>query len=266
VARFFDLVPTGSGGVLDPRQEQYLLQELGPLVRPLVPLLQDPRRVVRAQTGRVLARMPSQLLAIMLNNAQREQFNQAVDEYIVSLRLSGERGGAHMELGLLYESLGRLDKAEEAYRDALEVEPLLAGPRTNLAALFDRRIELAAAHGSEEPRVEQWRTEAERLRAEEFQLLERDVKLMPDSAGLQYRYGLALHLQGRSEEAEAALRRAVDLEPSNDQSLYALARFYEHYQRYDEALECLERLVQLRPDYAPYEQVRQEVLQQARGQ
>jgi tetratricopeptide (TPR) repeat protein len=205
--------------------------------------------------------MPSQLRVAMLNNAQREQFDQAVDEYIVSLRVIGERGGAHMELALLYESLGRLDKAEEAYRDALVTEPLLAGPRTNLAALLDRRIELAAARGGDRSRTGPWRSEAEQLRKEEFQLLERDVQLMPENAGLQYRFGLALHLQDQPQRAEAALRRAAELEPQNDQFLFAMARFHEHHQQYVEALECLQRLVQLRPDHVPYEQLRQEMLQ-----
>ena len=43
-----------------------------------------------------------------------------------------------MELGVLYETMGRYDEAEDAYRTAMRVEPRMTGPRSNLAALLDR--------------------------------------------------------------------------------------------------------------------------------
>jgi tetratricopeptide (TPR) repeat protein len=51
------------------------------------------------------------------------------------------------------------------------------------------------------------------LRADELPLLGRDVALAPDIAAAQYRYGLALYLAGKLDEAMERLERAVELEP-----------------------------------------------------
>ena len=55
--------------------------------------------------------------------------------------------------------------------------------------------------------------EAEKLRGEELPLLERDAKLAPENASVQYRLGLALYLAGRMADAMEKLELATKLEP-----------------------------------------------------
>jgi len=83
----------------------------------------------------------------------------------------------------------------------------------------------------------------------------RDARLLPDNAALQYRYGLALYLNGDREEAERVLASACRLEPDNDQFLLALVLFHQKYKRYDIALENARRLVALRPENAQYAEI-----------
>ena len=91
-----------------------------------------------------------------------------------------------MALGVLAERLNSAEGAIRAYQTAMSLDPKVTGPRSNLAALMDRLKRPA---------------EANRLRAEELKLLARDSELAPNSASVQYRYGLALHLAGKTRES-----------------------------------------------------------------
>ena len=90
-------------------------------------------------------------------------------------------------------------------------------------------------------------------------LLERDVRLLAESgeenAGLLYRYGMSLYLHKRLDDAEKALRRAAELEPTTPDFLAALALFYEKLERWDEAIAYCERYLQLRPNDPGYLQL-----------
>ncbi len=261
VNRFVDQIPTWSGQYMSRAERDRLVEGLQPVVKSLLPLLDDPRRVVRAAAGRVLARLPAPLVGTMLNGAQRKQLDAAIDQYVTGVLEMNDRGGAHLELGVLYEGLGDEGKAEAAYRTAIRVEPQVAGPRSNLAALLERRV----SRKRELPlssQTQQWQTEVTRLRREELDLLARDVQLLPLSAALQYRYGLSLYLHKQPGAAEAALQKACELDPENGHFLYTLAVFYKDSQRYGEALDCLDRLLLLRPDDPEYRQLRDEVSQQ----
>jgi Flp pilus assembly protein TadD len=257
--RLYDAVLPAADAEGQPLNAERLEAAVAPLVRQLVPLLDDPVRVVRAETGRVLARLPRPLVAALLNGAQREQLDRAIDEYILGVMESSDRGGAHLELAVLYETLGREADAEVAYRTALRIEPRITGPRSNLAAWLDRagqRARARSADGTPSARAEALAAEAARLRREELDLLARDVRLLPDHASLQYRYGLSLYLHGQVAQAEAALQAACRLEPDNDQFLLALALFYDRYERYAEAADIVRQLLRLRPQEPQYEQLR----------
>lgn len=260
VARLGAQIPPTGNQRLPASEARRLEEELAPLVRQMVGLLDDPRRSVRAETGRALAQLPGQLKAQLLNGNQRVKLDRAIDEYIQGILESNDRGGAHMELGVLYENLGRDAAAEDAYRTAIRVEPRMTGPRSNLAALLEKSTASSGgpnAAGSTPTPEEQLRIEeAKRLRREELDLLARDARLLPDSGPLQYRYGLSLYLHDQPGEAEKALRSACALEPDNDQYLYALVLFFDKYSRHDEARDTLNKLLKLAPHNPEYLQLR----------
>lgn len=241
------------------------------LLRTLAPLLHDTVRLVRTEAARVLSAAP----LTELDGVQRQAFKAALEELKAGLMVNNDRAGAWMTLAVLEENLGNERNAIEAYRAAMRVEPNVTGPRTNLAALYERQAERAEhqaqqqmyAGGREqamqtlEGAAEQ-RAKADQLRADELPLLARDARLAPESAAIQYRYGLALYLQGDTQEAEQALRRAAELEPSTPDFVLGLALLYQKLQRWSEALEQVERLQALRPDDATYRQLAREIRQQ----
>jgi tetratricopeptide (TPR) repeat protein len=233
---------------------------------------------------------------------QRQALKKALDEFTAGVWLNNDRSFAWLTLGNLYENLGDENGAIEAYRTAMRVEPNITGPRTNLAALLDRLAESEERQAQQDvyedlrnrherpllygdrtksrqndsagnreraaarlAQAAEYRDEAQRLRAEELPLLARDAKSAPQNAAVQYRYGLALYLQGKLDEAEAALRQAAKLEPHTPDFVLGLALIYQKLERWPEALDYAQRVQKLRPQDASYRQLLRELQQQSQA-
>lgn len=172
--------------------------------RTLLPLISDPARLVRYEATRLLA---SEGIYPSLSASEQSQVDLALREVKETLMVTADRAGSHMQWAAICEQRGRIPEAVEAYETAIRVEPKMAGPRTNLAALLDE----IAQRGDGRARIK-----AEQLRRDELPLLARDASLAPNIAVVQYRYGLALYLSGDLAGALKQLERAVELEPNVD--------------------------------------------------
>jgi predicted CXXCH cytochrome family protein len=215
-----------------------------PLLEHVSPLLHDPIRAVRQQAARTLAGLSE----MALKKPEREARRLALDEYRQSLLAHGDQSSAHLSLGILAERERQPQLAVAAYETAIRVQPAVTGPRSNLAALLEQL-------GQHE--------QAKQLRLEELALLERDAKLAPNNAAVQYRCGLALYLHGRLEEAESALKSACRIEPREPEFLLALTLLYQKQERWQQALEGVQRLIELRPSDPAYLQLQKEIRQHA---
>ncbi len=173
--------------------------------RTLIPLLDDPSRLVRVEAARVLV---ASGLYSQLDSSDQLRVDQAMKEVKEGLMVASDRAGAHMGWAMLSEQQGRFDEAIAAYETAIRVEPNMTGPRTNLAATLER-----VAQQTRSPRAAEYLSRAAELREQELPLLARDASLAPDNADIQYRYGLALYLSGKNKEALKQLEMAVKLEP-----------------------------------------------------
>ncbi|MCA9145321.1 MAG: tetratricopeptide repeat protein [Planctomycetaceae bacterium] len=248
-----------------------LVNDDSQLMRLLLPLLEDPIRSVRTEAARVLARVPRQAM----NGGQRRLLQAALDEFKEGVLVNNDRAAAHLTLGVVYESMGDVRAAEAAYQTAIRVEPHVTGPRTNLAALLERQAEEAEnnarriAQQNREAAIEsimesqKLRERVAELRKGELPLLGRDAKLAPDNAAIQYRYGLSLYLHGEADEALAALTNAVRLEPNTPDFVLALALLYRQRGDLPNAMEQIERMLELRPNDPSYQQLYREVRQEA---
>lgn len=244
------------------------------LVRALTPLLDDPIRLVRGEAARLLSAVDPGLL----RGGQRQRLRDALTEYERGVLINNDRAGGHVMLGILAENQDQDDRAIQAYRDAMRVEPRATGPRTNLAALYDRladgqerRAAQSAARGAATAaaaataEADRLRAEATRLRGQELELFARDARLAPDVAFVQYRYGMLLYLSRRFDEAEQALRKAAELEPNNPQFLLGIVLFYKERSQPERALPLAARLVELRPADPLFQQVLREIQALARS-
>ncbi|MEZ6102196.1 MAG: HEAT repeat domain-containing protein [Pirellulaceae bacterium] len=195
----------------------------------LPPLLLDDTRMVRIAAARALADVPE----VGLRRQQVEARELALQDYEQGLRNDADQVGAHMALAGIYEDQGQVASAVQEYRDAIRVQPRTIGPRSNLAQLLHDAGKME---------------EAQRLRAEELELMEHDVGMLPDSAVLQYRFGLALYLAGAMDRSASALETACRLEPNLPTYRMTLTLLYEKQQRWEEALASARRLLEIDPD------------------
>jgi Flp pilus assembly protein TadD len=236
--------------------------------------LTDKTRAVRAESGRVLARLPS----IDFRGQERKDWKAAIEEAFAAADVDNDRAGGHMMRGVLLESLQDEPQAEAAYRTAIRVEPGAVGPRANLASLLDRRLERTLAQARELATsgnlvaakellagAGPLEDEAYALREGELALLERDVQFLPDSAGLQARLGFLRHLQGWRKEADRAITAAHRLEPNTPDYLYSLAVLYYSTGRFRDALAAAQKLQALHPTDESYQLLEADIRKQLRA-
>jgi len=80
--------------------------------------------------------------------------------------------------------------------------------------------------------------------------LERAVRLDPDAASAHEWYGIALLETGRAHEAEAELRKSMDLDPLNVATISWLANTFYLEHRYDDAISYARQALELSPQRA----------------
>lgn len=117
------------------------------------------------------------------------------DEYLAKFESIGRNLGAseaaiQSQLGYMYSEAGKLDKAEEHYRNTLVVEPQSPVRMNNLAYLLIEK-ELNLDEGME--------------------LIEKALELRPDISSFLHTKGLGLYKQGKYREALEILQKSWDL-------------------------------------------------------
>lgn len=222
----------------------------------LTAALDDQVRVVRSAAARNLL----QYSANELPASASPRLRMAVNELVEGLQVNNDRAGAHLTLAVMAEQEGRQNAAIDHYRDAIRVEPGVTGPRTNLAALLDRNIHRFSnspsdgdqpVSNSESSAAQEVVQEIHQLRKTELELLARDVKLLPQAAAIQYRFGLGLYVDGQKDLALEHLLKAAELEPNNYEFTQAVTLMYKGQGRWDDAAQWARKLINIAPTNDP---------------
>ncbi len=125
----------------------------------------------------------------------------------------------------LYES-GQLERAAEAYRGSIEIEPGRSEAHNNLGNTLLRMGKAQEAVGS----------------------FDRALQLQPNNPQALYNRGIALHNLGQFESAVESYRRAVTLDPAFSAAWNNLGTSLQRIGKLSDALECLQGAVALTPD------------------
>jgi tetratricopeptide (TPR) repeat protein len=226
------------------------------LVDLLAPLLFDPVRAVRIRTASRLAGVGREYFRAY----QREALDKALAEYIRATEASLDFAASGMNLGNLYSAQGDAESAERYYRAALEVDDLFYPAKMNLAVLLSQQSRNSEAEQMLREVLEAYPEQhdasyslalllvAEGRSDEGVIYLGQASESMPQRPRVHYNYGLLLAQLGNDAEAEAALLKALDVEPQSVDFLYALIDFYYRRGRQTEALELVERLIAAHPE------------------
>ena len=184
------------------------------LVQLVFPLLDDPVRSVRIEAARVLAPIP----VGQLQGKQLAIYNKAASEYVESQTANAERPEAQLNLGNYYTAKGETDKAEVAYKKAIELEDVFVPAYVNLADLY----------------------RAQQKEAEAYKVLLKAKQVAADHADLHYALGLLLVRQKKTDEAVVELGAAASLMPENSRYIYVYAVALNSTGKPDEAIEQLQ--------------------------
>ena len=196
----------------------------------------------------------------------------ANEQYRLAMRLAPTHGPARVEYAAYLFRQGRLQEAEVVAHEALRLE---GGHEAHTwlvrVLLLERRLEEVVNHlrpamqlapGSLDLRVLQaeWLLlRGQPAQAEEMLRSGQTAETATDdNAQAQVVRGEALHMLGRDLESTAALREAVRLDPDLPNRVLAQARALREDERIAPALEALERVVQLQPEWAEAAEVRAE--------
>ena len=226
------------------------------LFQSLKPLLADPVRLVRIEAARVLIDLFPAI------NAFREPAGQqALNELRDSLRISNDRAGAHLALGSIEQQLGNTAAAIAAYENAIRIEPSVAGPRKNLAAVLSS---IAAGENSSAEIRQSLQDRISLLRREELPLLQRDARFASENAQIAYQLGLSYYLNDDLEEAKKELRRASELEPRSIDYAIGYIVMLQKLEKFEAALDRLNQILEVYPDNPMLLQMRRETQAQTK--
>ncbi|WP_457667727.1 tetratricopeptide repeat protein [Thiolapillus sp.] len=220
-----------------------------------LPLVWDKIKTIRIEAARLLAGYPRD----SFKPGQAEVLDKVIQEYIQTQEFNAERPEAQVNLGNLYTSLARFNKAEAAYREALRLQPKYVPAYVNFAQMLsqqDRENEASDVllagtkqvpdsadlyHALGLSKVRQ------KAVADAIPLLAKAAKLDADNRHYPYVYAVALHSTGKLDQAIAVLEKIRVKYPDDVDTLYALATFHRDAGQRDEALAYARRLAKLMP-------------------
>jgi predicted CXXCH cytochrome family protein len=209
------------------------------------PLLSDPLRVIRTEAARHLAGLPATALPASYHNALKS----ALAEYKLVQQFNADRPESLGNLANLALQEGDAKEAEHLYKQAIETAPYFIPAYANLADLY--------------------RAQGDETRA--YALLVKALTQNEHSGALHHALGLAQIRQGERKAGIASLRRAYELAPEAPRYAYVYAVALHSQGRTDEALkllrethekfetdrEVLSMLVSIYRDRGDHERVRQ---------
>ena len=203
----------------------------------------------------------SSVLTAVIEEAMTH-WKQAISRYDMRTRLADETAMEALRLGvLMYEPIGDVERAEKAYRKAVQLDERLIAARLCLAELYaglpDRgehaldALEQAIAVDATIPLL--WMRKASVLAAmkrHDDALNAYEKALAVDSEKAEYWIEKAIFLQEAMDDHEQALLsydKAIALEPNDVKHLHRKALLLASTHRYDEAEAAYRKLTSLAP-------------------
>lgn len=184
---------------------------------------------------------PHSFVQLALFHDRQGRLAEAIEVALNAAERFPDHAALHYHCGNLLLKDKRPGNAEAALRRALELNPQMAYGYAQLSIACERQGRIAEA----------------------VKIAEEAAASFPDNAGLQHRLGSLLLGQDRADEAAAALRRAIDLNPRLAQAHVQLSIACERQGRMAEALETVAKAAARFPDNPAVEQRRAALAKQS---
>ena len=224
--------------------------------RLIFPLLHDPVKAVRIQAALAVA----SIQGLTLTPDQQKTLDQAIEEYFDAMSYAGDFPSGRYNMGLMYSALGENDKALKRYEQSLAIDDHFIPAQNNLAVLYNA----AGQNEKAERLLRQILEQApemyeiayslglllaeEKKYAESLVYLEQAAKGMPRHSRAHYNHGLLLQLLNKMPEAEAALLKALSIEPKSLDYLFALTDHFIKTRQFSQAVMTAGQMKKLYPN------------------
>ncbi len=179
-----------------------------------------------------------------------------------TLACTSDNAFAHMDLGVVLTSQGRLDEAIKHYQKALEIHPGYSKCHNNLgfALLRKGQVDEAVVHYQKaleiHPDYAEFHNGLGNALVQKGQVDEamvhyqKAIQLKPDYADAHNNLANILAKKGQFTEAIVHYQKAIQLNPDYAEAHYNLGAVFGMRGQLDEAVEQYRKAIQLKPDYA----------------
>ena len=168
---------------------------------------------------------------MQIGSLQREMkmWAEAVATFEETARTYTNRFEPHLNLAIVYDATGEMEKAETSSRMALSLAPERSNIRTYLAGLLTRQERYEEA----------------------ITLLREGLDRDPDDTVLLFQMGVTYDRSGRFDMTEEVLQRLLKADPDHPDALNYLGYSWaEQGRNLEEALRLIQRALRIRPDAA----------------
>ncbi len=192
-----------------------------------IPVWKDTESLWSRQIELHPGRIPLAYLNRGVVRYERKDYENAVNDYNMAIRLDPKHAKAYSNRGSVYEASGRYKLAVRDFTKAIELSPELAGVYSNRGNIF--------------------------LKMKKYEYAVNDYKkaieIDPEYAKAYSNLGVVYGAMGDPEMALRQYDRSIELSPWNARSYNNRGYTYEGMGRYEEALREYNKAIELEPEY-----------------
>jgi Flp pilus assembly protein TadD len=188
-----------------------------------------------------------------LDEKKKGKLESALKLLEEAIRLAPNFYRAHNNLGIIYQSLKRYPDAEKEYKRSRELNAKSERPLVNLGSLYIEQADLQKDNADS----------AGQILDQALDALEAAVKMNPRSAPAYYLLGSANYRSSFLEEAEAAFKKAHDLDQNLSRVHLLLANIYVRQHKWQDVIDSIDAYLKENPkaaDRAAVEDMRAKIV------
>ena len=165
--------------------------------------------------------------ALALQNHKKNNLQIAKKLYNEILKSNPYYEGAHSNLGILYNQLGKHQKAINYFEKAIQINP------NNLAAYYNLGIILNELGESQKA----------------ISCYEKAIQISPNNSAVYYNLGNTLKKLGESQKAISCYEKAIQINPNHIHAHNNLGIILKELGQSKKAISCYEKAIQINPNH-----------------
>ena len=165
--------------------------------------------------------------ALALENHKKNNLQIAKKLYNEILKSNPYYEGAHSNLGILYNQLGKHQKAINYFEKAIQINP------NNLAAYYNLGIILNELGESQKA----------------ISCYEKAIQISPNNSAVYYNLGNTLKKLGESQKAISCYEKAIQINPNHIHAHNNLGIILKELGQSKKAISCYEKAIQINPNH-----------------